>query len=90
MQIIQETRRAHLIWYLRFYYTALSQGNTAADGLLVSEGIIRPVVSASAPTWLVRYIYYWNFQFLNNVIINKTKVLLSQQYETLVEFGYPV
>jgi hypothetical protein len=26
----------------------------------------------------LRYIYYWNLQFLNNVIINKTKVLLPQ------------
>ena len=26
----------------------------------------------------LRYIYYWNLQFLNNVIIIKTKVLLPQ------------
>jgi hypothetical protein len=58
MQIIQETRRAHLIWYIRFYYTVLSRVNTAADGLLVSEGIIRPVVRASALTCIIRYIYY--------------------------------
>ena len=57
MQIIQETRRAHLIWYLRLYYTALSQVNTVADGLLISEGIIRPVVRASALTCFIRYIY---------------------------------
>ena len=27
---------------------------------------------------------------LNNVIINKTKVLLPQTYVTLADFGYPV
>ena len=32
--------------------------NTSAGGLLVPEGIIRPVVSASALTWCSRYIYY--------------------------------
>ena len=35
-------------------------------------------------------IYYWNLQFLNNVIINKTKVLLPQAYVTLADFAYPV
>jgi hypothetical protein len=29
-----------------------------AGGLLVPDGIIRPVVSASALTWFIRYIYY--------------------------------
>jgi hypothetical protein len=32
--------------------------NTSAGGILVPEGIIRPVVSASALTWFIRYIYY--------------------------------
>ena len=66
--------------------------NTSAGGVLVPEGIIRPVVSASALTWFIRYIYYWNCQFLNNVIINKTKVLLSQAYLTLADllFGFPI
>ena len=35
-------------------------------------------------------IYYWNLQFFNNVIINKTKVLLPQAYVTLADFAYPV
>jgi hypothetical protein len=52
--------------------------DTSASGLLFPEGIIRPVVSVSALTWVIRYIYYWNLQFLNNVIINKTKILLPQ------------
>jgi hypothetical protein len=43
-----------------------------------------------ALTWFIRYINYWNLQFLNNVIINKTKVLLRQTYiyVTLADFGY--
>ena len=32
------------------------------------------------------YIYYWNLQFLNNVIINKTNVILPQAYMTLNVF----
>jgi hypothetical protein len=31
-------------------------------------------------------IYYWNLQFLNNIIINKTKVLLPQAYVTLADY----
>jgi hypothetical protein len=58
-------------------------------GLLVLEGIIRPVISASALTWLIRYIYYRNLQFLYNVIINKTNILLLQAYVTVADFNYP-
>ena len=36
------------------------------------------------------YIYYWSLEFLNNVVIIKTKVLLPQAYVTLTDFGYPV
>jgi len=44
--------------YLRFYY--YHWVDTSVVGLLVPEGtsIIRPVVSASALTWFIRYIYY--------------------------------
>ena len=52
--------------------------NTTGVGLLVPEGIIRPIVIASALTWLNRYMCYWNLQFLNNESIIKTKVLLPQ------------
>jgi hypothetical protein len=45
---------------------------------LVIEGITHPVVRTLALTWFIRYICYCNLQFLNNVIINKTKVLLPQ------------
>jgi hypothetical protein len=50
--------------------------DTSDGGLLVPDGIIRPLVSSSALTWFIIYVYYWNLQLLNNVIINKTKVLL--------------
>ena len=33
--------------------------------------------------WFIRYIYYWNLQFIYNVIINKTWVLLPQTSVTL-------
>ena len=56
--------------------------NTSAGGHLAYEGIIRPVVSVSALTWFIRYIYYWNLHFLHNVIINKTMILLPQTYVT--------
>ena len=68
------------MWYLRFYY--YHWVNTSADGLLVADGIIRPC--------FIRYIYYWNLQFLNNIIINKTKVLLPQAWVTLADFVDPV
>jgi hypothetical protein len=39
--------------------------DASPDGLLVSDCIIRSLA------WLIRYIYYWNLLFLNNVMINK-------------------
>ena len=62
--------------------------NTSAGGVFVPQGNIRPVVSASALTWFIRYIYYWKLQFLNNVIINKTKVLRPQAYVTLADYYF--
>jgi hypothetical protein len=38
----------------------------------VSEGILRPVTSVSALPWFIGYTYYWNLQFLNNIIKWKT------------------
>ena len=52
--------------------------------ILVPDSVIRPVVSVSSLTWVIRYIYYWNLQFLNNVIIIKTKVFVI-----LVDFSHP-
>jgi hypothetical protein len=48
-----ETRYAHHIWYLRCYY--YHWVDTSNVGLLVPEGIIRPVVSVSALTWFIIY-----------------------------------
>jgi hypothetical protein len=49
--------------------------DTSAGEILAPDGITRSVVSASALTRFIRYIYYLNLQFLNNVVIDKTKVL---------------
>ena len=74
-----ETRRAltvpdfDTIWYNYYHWI-----DTSAGGLLIPEGIIRPVVSVSALTCLIIYIYYWNAQYLNNVIIIKFKVHLPR------------
>jgi hypothetical protein len=45
---------------------------------------------ASALPWFIRYIYCCNLQFLNNIIINKTNVVLYQANMTLVDVGCPV
>ena len=76
MNVIPETDREHYMWYLRLYY--YHRIDNSAGGQLALKGIIHPVVSASARPWIIIYIYYWNLQFLNNAIINKTKVLLPQ------------
>lgn len=34
--------------------------NTLAGGLIVPDGSNRQVVSVSAPTWIIKYIYYIN------------------------------
>ena len=44
----------------------------------------------SALTGFIRYIYYSNLQFFNNVIIIKTDVVLSRAKVTLVNFGYSI
>jgi hypothetical protein len=41
--------------------------NISTGGLLIPERISYLVVSASTLIWFIRYIYYWNLQFLNNV-----------------------
>jgi hypothetical protein len=68
---------------LIFTFLLLSFGRYFCWWTIVPEDIFRPVVSASALTWFIIYIYYWNLQFLNNVIINKTKVLLPQALVTV-------
>jgi hypothetical protein len=39
---------------------------------------MKKVVSVSALKWIVRYIYYSNLHFLNNIIIIKTNAILPQ------------
>ena len=65
---------------VQFYWNTLRNKICWPGGLLVTECIILPVVSASALTWFIRYIYYWNLQFLNNVNINA--------YVTLDDLGF--
>jgi hypothetical protein len=43
--------------------------------MLVLRGVIHPVASASTLTGSIIYIYYRNLQFLDHVIIIKTKDL---------------
>ena len=63
--------------------------DTSAVRLLFLEGIIRSVGNASALTWCIRYIYYWNLQFRNNVpvFIIKTKIIFPRTSEILTEAG---
>ena len=62
--------------------------DTSASGLLVPDGVIRPVVSAEKLTWFTRYIHYWNWQFLVKVFIIKTKILLPQVEVTSSDVSY--
>jgi len=64
--------------------------DNTAGGHFFPEAMIRQVVNASALACFNIYIYYCNLQFLNNVMINKTKVLLPHAYVTLDNFGYHV
>jgi hypothetical protein len=51
--------------YVFYYYNWI---DTSTCGLLVPEDISRPVASASALTWFVKHIHYWNLQSLNVII----------------------
>jgi len=62
MKVIIETRRAHYIRYLRFYYNYWM--DTSAGGLFVLEGIIHPVVSVSALKLLLYIFLCLKFAFL--------------------------
>jgi hypothetical protein len=60
------------LWIVNFLLPSLiirisyyQWADTYTGGLLVPEGIIRPVVSVSALAWCIRYIYYCKLQFLN-------------------------
>jgi hypothetical protein len=51
----------------------MSEVYYAANGQLLHDDIIRPVISAYTHTFLLDKsgICYWNLQLLNNVIINQ-------------------
>ena len=51
------------------------------------EGVVHPVVNASALTWFIIFIHCQNLCFLNYWIINQTKVLLPQAIGDLILFG---
>ena len=44
----------------------------------ILDGLLLKLCMTAYLPWFISFIYYWNLQFLNNVIINKTKVLLPQ------------
>ena len=75
------------MYYYFYYYQWV---DISVGELSVPDGITRPVVNVSVLAGFIRYkmyIYYWNLQFLNNVIINKDIVLLLQ---ALADFEFPV
>jgi hypothetical protein len=53
----------------------LSLGRYLCWWIIGTEGIICPVVSVSALTWFLRYIFYWNLQFLNNVTCTRYNIM---------------
>jgi hypothetical protein len=64
---IPERSRVHYINNRRLYcYHCV---DTVDGGLLVHDGIIRPLLGVLALTWCIRYMSYRNIQFLSIVII---------------------
>ena len=74
----------------KFYIYIFTRVSSTAGEQLVPDGIFCPVVSYLALTWFFRYIFDWNLQSLNHVIIIKTKVLFLQRYATLTDLGYSI
>ena len=74
-------------FYLISTFLLLSLGRYLCWWTVSPDSIIRPVVCASALTWFRRYIFYRNLQFVNHVIMIKTKVLLPQAQITFYDFG---
>ena len=52
--------------------------DTSAGGLLVPNGVILPLVSASTLTCFIGYTYVWNLKFLDNVSISRESSSMSQ------------
>ena len=93
----QDTERfSSLMYSFRhdFFYVKLSVMSKLRDmdmkdlqsavGVIVSKNIIHLVVIVLAPTWFITYIYYWNLQFSNIVIINKSQFYLTKAYVTIL------
>ena len=68
-------------------YLLLSRGDSFTGGLLVPEGIIRPVVIVLALTWWI-YFFLINVQVLNNAILKLrfTAVVYRKQQSVWVSF----
>jgi len=49
--------------YLRFYY--YHWVDTSACGLLVPEGIVRPVVGVSVLTWFIIYLRFYYYHWVD-------------------------
>ena len=84
--------RVRWVWNLRFYYYHWVD-TTSAGGWLVLEGSIHPVISVSALTCFIRYIFYCNLQLLNYVFIMKTPPsIIGELYRFLailfIPFGF--
>ena len=76
---------AHDIRYSRSYDNPYV--DTFAGGVLVPEGIILPVCQCFATDMVyIRYIYSWNLQLPNNVIINKYKANIPPGIGNLCQF----
>ena len=70
MYMINKFKYHQFLYLCSVLYLHLITFTMSIPLLLVHESIIHPVVSAaSALTWFIRHIYYWNLQFLNNVYI---------------------
>lgn len=90
MKFMLESYRVHWFRYILLFYYYLWPIPLLVDYYSFRGNHPPSIVSASALTWFIRYIYYWYFQSINNVII-KTEVLLRQTYGwPQLTFGYAI
>ena len=69
-QSFAETSRTHYIRYPCFFFTTITLVDTSTGALHVADGIILPLFSNSAQTWLIRYIYL--FEICHSYIVDNT------------------
>ena len=72
-----------MIYYLLLFSAWMVQFGTATNMIYY---LLLDCHSALPLTWFIRCICYWLLQFLNPVIIIKTKVVLSQAYVASADF----